>query len=485
MDIAKGTAGRWLLTIGVGTGILVLFFSAGMLIDTSGFSPRWHSGNWTTTHGWIHICSDFAIWAAFAAIPLVIARFIRRRKDVKSPKVLWLFAALFLACGTVHLIESIVFWWPAYRVSAMAKLVTAVLSWVIVFALVPVLPKILALPNRMMDVQTIIEHAPTAMLVTDRQGKIIIVNLQTERVFGYDRSEIIGKQVEMLVPKAVRSHHPMLVRSYFQQPRVTQLGEGRELFGYHSDGHEIPVEIGLTPLVLHGESAVLACIVNQTIQKQRREKELTELSQVLSLGEVVGGLAHELNTPIQRIVTWAGVLELEDPPERCQEPIQGMVSAAKEVGVIIHQLRDTVIHRETSDKALDLNNVINDTISFMHREITGVRTELYDDLPLISGDPIQLQLVVSNLIRNAYQAGGPVTITTHTDNGQVVCLVDDCGPGIKTEAKRLFDSFYTTKPDGMGMGLTITQAIIRRSGGRITAYNTGRGARFEFTLPVS
>ncbi len=486
MSMLTSAAGRWLLAIGIGTiGVLTLSHQWGILFDTSDFPARWYCGQWTSLHGWTHICSDVAIWGAYTAIPLIIVFFVRRRKDMVFPRILWLFAGFILACGTVHLVESMIFWWPVYRLSAVTKVATAVVSWATVVALAPIVPKLLALPDRMMDIQAIIEHAPTAMLLTDHQGNILMVNEQTEMVFGYMRSELIGKQVEMLVPSSVRGHHPSLVESFFRNPRVTQLGEGRELFGLHKDGHEIPVEIGLTPLVLHDEHAVLACIVNQTIQKQRREKELAELSQVLSLGEVVGGLAHELNTPIQRIVTWAGVLELEDSPDQRRETTKRIVLAAKEVGGIIHQLRDTVIHRETADQPLNLNDVIRDTVTFMHREVTGVRVNLADDLPQVSGDPIQLQLVVSNLIRNAYQAGGPVTITTCARNGQVACWVDDCGPGVIEPSKRLFDSFYTTKPDGLGMGLTITQAIIRRFGGRISALNTEQGARFEFTLPTS
>ncbi|MCA9248669.1 MAG: PAS domain S-box protein [Planctomycetales bacterium] len=454
------------------------------LLATSGFVPRWNGGAWTTLHGWAHVAADVAIWGAYVAIPVLMAILIRRRRDIAFPWMYWLFAVFILSCGTTHLVEAALFWWPVYRLSAVLKITTAIVSWATVIALVPLLPKVFSLPTQVSDIQQIIENAPTAMLVVDRRGKILMLNAQTEVLFGYQRADLMGLQVEKIVPRRVRPNHPDLVESYFQHPKVTQLGEGRELYGAHKDGHEIPVEIGLTPLALNGEPAVLACLVNQTVQKQRRERELSELSQVLSLGEVVGGLAHELNTPIQRIVTWAEVLQIQDPPESYREPLDGMVAAAGEAGDIVRRLRDAVIRRETSDEPIDLNDVIRATVTFMHREVTGVRLDLDENIPTLSGNLIQLQLVVSNLIRNAYQAGGPVTVRTRLENGQAVCSVDDCGGGFQVEPKRLFESFFTTKSSGLGMGLTITQAIVRRYGGRITASNVGSGARFEFTLPI-
>lgn len=486
MGIPRSTVGRGLLSVGVGaTALLALFYPPLAIFQTGDFPPRWHCGDWSAIHGWIHIVSDFAIWGAYTAIPLIIVYFLRRRKDLEFPRILWLFAVFILACGTVHFLEAVIFWWPAYRLSAVTKIATAAVSWATVLALFPVLPKALMLPTRMMDIQAIIEHAPTAMLVANQRGRILMMNAQTERLFGYDRESLIGRPVETLVPEGVRGQHPSLVESYFKQPKVTQLGEGRELYGRHADGNAFPVEIGLTPLTIDGGPAVLACLVNQTIRKQRREQELTELSQVLSLGEVVGGLAHELNTPAQRIDTWAGVLQLKNPPGDYQEPLLRIRSAVQEMGEIVHRLRDAVIRRDPVDQPLDLNEMIRNTVTLMHREVTGVRIDLAEGLPFVSGDPVQLQLVLSNLIRNGYQAGGPVTITTEARGDLVVCRVDDCGPGFDVEPRQLFDSFYSTKEGGLGMGLTITQAIVRRYGGRITAHKRDHGSRFEFTLPVN
>jgi PAS domain S-box-containing protein len=115
------------------------------LFDTSGFQPRWYCGDWSAGHGWLHILSDVSVWSAYVAIPCVLGYFVLRRKDIPFRLVFLLFGAFILACGTTHLMEAIIFWWPAYRLAGVLKLVTAIVSWGTVLALVPVTPMALAM----------------------------------------------------------------------------------------------------------------------------------------------------------------------------------------------------------------------------------------------------------------------------------------------------------------------------------------------------
>lgn len=117
-----------------------------VLFDTSDFPARWRCGNWSDVHGWIHITADLVTWAAYTAIPLTLAYFITRRRDVVFPRIFWLFAVFIFSCGTVHLVEAGIFWWPVYRVSALIKVVTATVSALTVVALVRATPAALALP---------------------------------------------------------------------------------------------------------------------------------------------------------------------------------------------------------------------------------------------------------------------------------------------------------------------------------------------------
>jgi two-component system, chemotaxis family, sensor kinase Cph1 len=115
------------------------------VFDASGFPPRWHCGSWTSGHGWLHILSDVGVWSAYLTIPCLLGYFVLNKKDMPFRPIFWLFAAFILACGTTHLMEAVIFWWPAYRLAALIKLITAIVSWCTVVALVPVTPMVLAM----------------------------------------------------------------------------------------------------------------------------------------------------------------------------------------------------------------------------------------------------------------------------------------------------------------------------------------------------
>lgn len=115
------------------------------LFNTSSWPPRWHCGTWTDFHGWVYIISDAAIWASYFLIPVLLIRMVTKRKDVPFHKIFWLFGAFIILCGTTHLIDAVIFWWPAYRLSALIRFLTAVVSCVTVFTLYKMLPEILSL----------------------------------------------------------------------------------------------------------------------------------------------------------------------------------------------------------------------------------------------------------------------------------------------------------------------------------------------------
>src|SRR5262249_53128316 len=123
--------------------LMVDFFKR--LLDTSDFPARWNCGTWTAGHGWLHIASDLAIWSAYFAIPCILVYFVLRKRDVPFPTIFWLFGAFIFACGTTHLMEAILFWHPVYRLAGVIKLLTALVSWGTVAALIPIVPKALAM----------------------------------------------------------------------------------------------------------------------------------------------------------------------------------------------------------------------------------------------------------------------------------------------------------------------------------------------------
>jgi PAS domain S-box-containing protein len=198
------------------------------LLDTSDFPPRWSCGDWSAPHGWLHILSDLAVWSAYVAIPCVLGYFVLRRRDIPFRNVFLLFGAFILACGTTHLMEAIIFWWPAYRLAGVIKLFTAIVSWGTVAALVPVTPQALAMrsprelereiaarkaaetalvrANEVLDQQLktlraneerfrlLVEGTRDhAFYMLDPSGRIVSWNSGAERLMQYGAEEIVGQ----------------------------------------------------------------------------------------------------------------------------------------------------------------------------------------------------------------------------------------------------------------------------------------------------
>jgi PAS domain S-box-containing protein len=276
------------------------------LFDPSGFPPRWDCGAWTLGHGWLHILSDLGVSAAYFVIPCVLGFYAIRRKDIPFRGVLRLFVAFIVMCGTTHLMEAVLFWWPAYRLAGILKLITAVISWATVFALIRVMPQMMALRSpaafekeiaerhrvegdlqvlhaslerrvaeRTAELQAseerfriVVEAAPSGLIMMGQDGRIVFANDLIVRMFGWEKAELVGQPVERLLPERYRERHPADRASYFAAPVGRLMGAGRDLTGRRKDGSEFPVEIGLQPVNMAGEVFALASVIDISARKQ-------------------------------------------------------------------------------------------------------------------------------------------------------------------------------------------------------------------------
>jgi C4-dicarboxylate-specific signal transduction histidine kinase len=230
--------------------------------------------------------------------------------------------------------------------------------------------------------------------------------------------------------------------------------------------------------------------------------ELAHVTRVSSLGALTASIAHEINQPLSGIVTNASTclrMLAADPPnvDGARETARRTIRDANRASDVITRLRALCSKKETTIESLDLNEAIREVIALslseLQRNRVILRTELADDLPLVTGDRVQLQQVVLNLLRNASDAMSAVddrprrmVITTEREEGDRVRLtVQDAGVGLDPQAMdRLFEAFYTTKNEGMGMGLSVSRSIIERHHGRLwAAPNDGPGATFSFSIP--
>src|ERR1700691_1880227 len=249
----------------------------------------------------------------------------------------------------------------------------------------------------------------------------------------------------------------------------------------------------------------------QILERQRAEEalqkaqaELAHVSRLMTLGELTASISHEVNQPIAAVVTNGQVclrlLALETPrPEDVRTTVERMVRDAHRASEVIQRIRALAKRTEPQMVSLDLNDVIREATLLVQRDLlshgVSLRTELAFALPPVLADRVQLQQVVINLLINGVEAMAPITDrprqmlirSQQQEAGQGPVAVEDSGIGIDSEtAERLFSAFFTTKPSGMGMGLSISRSIIRAHGGRLwVSPNPDHGAAFQFTVPTN
>jgi C4-dicarboxylate-specific signal transduction histidine kinase len=253
----------------------------------------------------------------------------------------------------------------------------------------------------------------------------------------------------------------------------------------------------------------VAFVLDLTEQKRaerayaQTRTELAHANRVATMGHLTASIAHEINQPIGAAVTYANAglnwLSREEPNlEEARRSLGYIVEAGIRAGAVVDRIRAMVKKAPPHNDAVDVNEVVQEIIELTRREIArnaiSVRLKLTEGLPAVEGDRVQLQQVVLNLVMNAVEAMSMagkehrellVSSEKSTADG-VLVAVRDSGPGIAPEsADRLYESFYTTKPGGLGMGLSICHSIIEAHRGRLWATaNTPEGAVFQFTLPA-
>lgn len=257
-----------------------MFAFLSLLFDTSDFPARWDCGNWSSAHGWTHVIADFMIFASYVAIPLALAYLTLRRTVPAYPSILWLFVAFIFCCGLGHLVESIIFWTPIYRVSAVIKVITALVSLTTAAVLIPLIPRLMELRSpqelqrevarrtqQLQDsearLKSIIETAADGILTLDRHWTIRTANSSCRRLFGLAPEQMIGEQMQLFVLSIPQTN--------IGTGESAILGMGGDLLGRRADGTTFPITVSISKV--QGSSTFTA-IVHDLSQLRTAEEAL-------------------------------------------------------------------------------------------------------------------------------------------------------------------------------------------------------------------
>ena len=339
-------------------------------------------------------------------------------------------------------------------------------------------------------------------------GRILEANDAYLRLTGFTRAELEAGQARwdaLTLPEEV----------YRTERAAAELAAGKESSTPYEkvyrlrDGRRIPVLLAGALLAGYTDRGVAYTIDLSELKRaeaalQRAQAELAHAARVMTMGELLASLAHELMQPLTAILSnaQAALRFLNHPPADLHEVraiLADIVADDQRASEVIQRLRQLLMRGELERLPLDINEVIRDVVKLIHSEIVIKNVlmilDLGSDLPPVPGDRVQLQQVILNLLINGIEAMSPVEdrprelliqSRRHGVGGALVA-VRDAGIGLDPQqAERIFDSFYTTKPKGMGLGLSISRSIVEAHGGQLWASpNTGYGTTFQFTLPAA
>ena len=355
--------------------------------------------------------------------------------------------------------------------------------------------------------RSILDTVPDAIIVINERGLIQSFSAAAEKQFGWTAAEAIGRNVKMLMPQPYRTGHDGYLDHYLTTGERRIIGIGRIVVGERKDGSTFPMELAVGEVPSRGAGRFFTGFVRDLTERQDTQArlqdlqgELMHISRLSALGEMASTLAHELNQPLSAIsnyLTGGRRLLERSPPEveRAAEAMEKAADQALRAGQIIRRLRDFVSRGESDREIESLSKLVEEAsaLALIGAKEHGVRVSYRFDPSAdpVLVDKVQIQQVTLNLIRNAIDAmmASPrreLTIATDVAEGEGLARVSvaDTGPGLSPEiAERLFQPFVTSKPHGMGVGLSISRTIIEAHGGRIWVEPNGNGgATFRFTL---
>ena len=340
--------------------------------------------------------------------------------------------------------------------------------------------------------RTILDTATDAILSIDADHKIVLFNNAAQRIFGYSRSEVLGKNLNMIVPLQYGDHY-RFVKRFMETKTPNVMGQTLSITALKRGGKEFPIELGLSYHEMEGEITFTAIIRDVTSQKQL-EKKLLQSERLAAVGQTVAHVAHEIKNPLMIIGGFSHQIKKSLTDAKSMQKLDMIFDEVNRLEKLVANLGDFVKEYKLMKRPADINSVILDVIKIMgdiySPEKYGFVADLSSNLGETDCDPDKMKQVFMNIIANGIQAmddGGKITISTEKWSYGAEIRIRDEGIGIsEKELDHIFEPFYTTRERGSGLGLSISYKIVEAHKGEISAISTpGEGTTFIIRLPAA
>ncbi len=366
-------------------------------------------------------------------------------------------------------------------------------------------------PNR--QFKALMDAAVDCILLIDQQGLITAANAAVERLFGYNKEELLGQNVSVLMPSPDRIRHDQYIGNSLASGQAKIIGIGREVSAQSKSGKIFPIYLSVGDYKDGDHMSFVGIIHDLSAQKAREEQlakaeqeihqlvsRLAQVSRIGMMGEMAANIAHEVNQPLTAIATYAQScrrLLSNDPPnlKSAIKPLDKIAEQSLRAASIIEGIRTWVRKQDTERQVCELDTLIlavMDIVTLNNKHSApNIQLKLDAALARVMADPTQIQQVLLNLVLNALDASqenSPITLSTeYSGSDRITVRVLDNGSGIDSDlGERIFEPFFTTKDSGMGMGLSICKTIIEAHGGELGyRRNPEGGTNFYFTLPTA
>lgn len=357
---------------------------------------------------------------------------------------------------------------------------------------------------------SVLDTAVDGIVVIDEQARIMAFNKACERLFGYPAADVVGQNIKVMMPPEYSDEHDSYMHNYMSTGVRRIIGIGREVRGRHRDGTVFPLELSVGEAMTPDGRQFIGIIRDLRPRKAVEQRlnqlqaQLVHMARVNAMDEMGAAIAHELNQPLTAVMLYLQAISRKmrttaqpgSPEEQMLEILGKAVREAERAGNIIQRMRQFVEKREPERSPVDLRKLIDEALelTLLGTQASGVEVVRDDgaDLPAVEVDPIQIQQILVNLIRNAIEAvrhrdNRWIRLACRATHTELTVEVEDSGPGIPKELVRnIFKAFSTSKRTGLGLGLAISRSIAQNHGGDLVVEpgGGGHGARFILRLPL-